>query len=160
MVQQRNLRAIAMNYIDTDTTLTDSSEYGLQNETERCPITGVSRVPGYIPAWLSSDSPVDSRAERLADAIIHVEFEAGGDVRQVPLPEISASSPHGAKRRAGHGVPGAGIALFPLQFDEYLLHVFAGRQALLSRVIEVLQVYAADAGNITNVSHELGTRKF
>ena len=52
-----------MNYIDTDTTLTDSSEYGLQNETERCPITGVSTVPGYMTVWLSSDSPVDSRAE-------------------------------------------------------------------------------------------------
>lgn len=53
-----------MNYLDTDTTHTDWSEFGQQNKTERCPITGVSTAPGYVPAEHSSDALVDSHAER------------------------------------------------------------------------------------------------
>ena len=53
-----------MNYLDTDTTHTDWSEFGQQNKTERCPITGVSTAPGYVLAEHSSDALVGNHAER------------------------------------------------------------------------------------------------
>ena len=42
-----------MNYLDADTTNTNWSEFEQQEETERCPITGVSRALHYGPAGLS-----------------------------------------------------------------------------------------------------------
>ena len=53
-----------MNYLDTDTTHTDWSEFRQQNKTERCPITGVSTAPGYVPAEHSSDALVVSHGGR------------------------------------------------------------------------------------------------
>ncbi len=53
-----------MNDLDTDTTQTDWSEFGQQNKTERCPITGVPTAPGYVLAEHSSDALVGSHAER------------------------------------------------------------------------------------------------
>jgi hypothetical protein len=55
-----------MNYLDTDTTHTDWSEFEAHNEPGRCPITGVSTAPGYVTAGFPGDSPADSPAERSA----------------------------------------------------------------------------------------------
>ena len=49
-----------MYYPDTDTTQTDWSESGQRNPNERCPITGVSLAPGFIPSEYSSDVQVGS----------------------------------------------------------------------------------------------------
>ena len=53
-----------MNYVDTDTTFTDWSEFGMRDETGRGPITGVSRAPGHVREGLSIDSQVDNPADR------------------------------------------------------------------------------------------------
>ena len=53
-----------MNYLDADTTNTDWSEFEQQQETDRCPITGVSRAPRGRPAGLSSDELTGSHVER------------------------------------------------------------------------------------------------
>ena len=55
-----------MNHFDTDFYQEDPSEFNLQNEAERCPITGVYRVPGYPTGLNSSDSPIDRHLERRA----------------------------------------------------------------------------------------------
>ncbi len=52
-----------MNYPDTDTTQTDWSKFGQQNNIECCPITGVSRTPGYVQVEYSGAALVGSHAE-------------------------------------------------------------------------------------------------
>ena len=52
-----------MKYLDTDTTDTDWNEFGQQNKTERCPVTGVSTALKYEPAEDSSDEVVGSYTE-------------------------------------------------------------------------------------------------
>lgn len=53
-----------MYYLDADTTNTDWSEFEQPKETERCPITGVSRALHYGPAGLSDDELTGSKVER------------------------------------------------------------------------------------------------
>lgn len=53
-----------MNYLDTDTTNTDWSEFEQQKEIERCPITGVSRAFQFGSAELPCDELVDSKFKR------------------------------------------------------------------------------------------------
>ena len=55
-----------MNHFDTDTYYEDPSEFGLQHETERCPITGVVRAPAYPASGVAGDSPIDRHIERRA----------------------------------------------------------------------------------------------
>ena len=49
-----------MSYSDADTTQTDWSNFRQQNDTECCPVTGVSRIPGYVQVEYSSATPIDS----------------------------------------------------------------------------------------------------
>lgn len=51
-----------MNYLDTDTTETDWSEFGHQEQSGRCPITGVSLAPVYAPDGLADDERAGGRA--------------------------------------------------------------------------------------------------
>ena len=55
-----------MNHFDTDTYHEDPSEFGLHNEPERCPITGVSRAPVYPTGEVFSGSLIDRHIERRA----------------------------------------------------------------------------------------------
>jgi hypothetical protein len=57
------MRAIAMNYLDTDTTQTDWSNFRQQNKMECRPITGVSTALGYMPAEYSGATLVGSDTE-------------------------------------------------------------------------------------------------
>jgi hypothetical protein len=52
-----------MNYPDTDTTQTAWSNFRQQNETERCPVTGVSRMSGYVQVEFSSAPSIGSHVE-------------------------------------------------------------------------------------------------
>ena len=52
-----------MNNSDTDTTQTDWSNSRQQNDTECCPVTGVSRMPGYVQVEYSSAIPIGSHVE-------------------------------------------------------------------------------------------------
>ena len=55
-----------MNHFDSDTWHEDPNEFDLQNETERCPITGVCRASGYPTGRVSGGSPIDRHIERRA----------------------------------------------------------------------------------------------
>jgi hypothetical protein len=52
-----------MNYMDTDTTVTDWNEYGMRDQAERRRDTGVSAAHGHPGAGLAGDSQADHRAE-------------------------------------------------------------------------------------------------
>lgn len=52
-----------MNYLDVDNSNTDWSEFEQQKETERCPITGVSRALHYGPVEHSGDELTGSYVE-------------------------------------------------------------------------------------------------
>ena len=52
-----------MNYLDTDTTQTDWSNFRQQNKMECRPITGVSRASGYAQAEYSDAVLLSSHAE-------------------------------------------------------------------------------------------------
>ena len=52
-----------MNHPDSDTTQTNWSEFGQRNQTERCPITGVSRASGYAQVEYSDAVLLSSHAE-------------------------------------------------------------------------------------------------
>ena len=53
-----------MNHLDSNNTNNDWTDFERQEESERCPITGVSRTLHYAPAELCSDELTDSRVER------------------------------------------------------------------------------------------------
>ena len=55
-----------MNHFDTDTYHEDPSEFSLQHEPERCPITGVVRTPAHLAGGASGDSIIDRHIERRA----------------------------------------------------------------------------------------------
>ena len=53
-----------MNHLDADITNTDWSEFERQEETERCPITGVSGALHYGPPELCGDELTGNCVER------------------------------------------------------------------------------------------------
>ena len=66
-----------MDHNAADTTLMDLSEYGLPNETERCPVTGLAITPGYVLDRDSADSAADDHAEsrEQADSNLQAMFD-------------------------------------------------------------------------------------
>ena len=53
-----------MEFTNTDNTQTNWDEFKLENKSECCPVTGVSKALKYGPAELSSDELVGSYTER------------------------------------------------------------------------------------------------